>query len=119
MQINKIIDQATDFGTPRSRKHVLSFILKIILYIIPAVILGNYTDIFVQQLESHNIFGENILYYILVQTIITILTLYVFITIFTDYGSEFKDSMAGTYFIVLYFGMQTNYIFMLKEYLNF
>ena len=119
MKLGKIIDRATDFGSGRSRKHFLSFLLKIGLYILPAVILGNYTDITIKQMESYNLFGENILYYILVQTLLIISTLYLFVTLFTDYMSEFQDSMAGSYFIVLYFGMQTNYIYMLKEFMNY
>jgi hypothetical protein len=44
MSIYDIIERATDFGTYRSRDNFVSFTLKILIYIIPAVILGNYTD---------------------------------------------------------------------------
>lgn len=32
--------------------------------------------------------------------------------------SEFQVTIAGGYFVVLYFGIQTNYIRMIKEYLD-
>jgi len=35
-----------------------------------------------------------------------------------DYMSEFQASVAGGYFIALYFGIQTNYIIMLKDYMT-
>lgn len=44
MRIYNIIEKATDFGTLRSQDNFFSFTLKILIYIIPAVILGNYTD---------------------------------------------------------------------------
>jgi hypothetical protein len=34
------------------------------------------------------------------------------------FTSEFQVTIAGSYFIVLYFGMQTNYIRMIKHYIN-
>ena len=42
--LNNIIQRATDFGTFRSRENIFSFTLKCLFYIIPAIILGNFTD---------------------------------------------------------------------------
>lgn len=118
MKIGHIIERATDFGSSRSRKYFLSFLLKIGLYIIPAVILGNFTDITVQKMETSQLLGENTFYYILLQTLFIISTLYLFVILFQDYVSEFQDTIAGSFFVVLYFGMQTNYIDMLKYIMN-
>ena len=118
MRLFNIIDRATDFGSFRSRKHFLSFLLKILLYILPAVLIGNYTDILVAKLKKYEVLGDKPLYYILLQTLIIITTLYLFLLVFTDFVSEFQVTIAGGYFIVLYFGMQTNYIHMLKEFMN-
>ena len=65
-----IIKRATDFGTLRSRKNFFSFALKCIFYIIPAIILGNYTDTRIEKLKQYKIFGDNDMYYILLQTFI-------------------------------------------------
>lgn len=119
MKIGNIIERATDFGSARSRKYFLSFLLKIGLYIIPAVILGNFTDITVQQMETSQLLGENTFYYILLQTLFIISTLYIFVILFQDYVSEFQDTIAGSFFVVLYFGMQTNYIDMLKYFMDY
>lgn len=88
------------------------------MYIIPALILGNYTDIAVQKIKMNKLFGVGIIYYILFQTIINIVTLYLFILFLPKFMSEFQSTVSGGYFIVLYFGMQTNYINMLKKYMN-
>lgn len=115
----KIINRAIDFGTFRSRNDLFSFTMKIIIYIIPAVILGYYTDIIVKEMIIYKIFGDyDAIYYILTQTIFNIVTLYLFILFLPKFMSEFQTSISGGYFIVLYFGMQTNYLYMLKDYMN-
>ncbi len=118
MKLVNIIQRATDFGTFRSRKNFFSFTLKIIFYIIPAIVLGNYTDITIQRIKKNKEFGDYTLYYILLQTFIIILTLYLFLLLLTSYTNEFQLTMAGGFFIILYFGIQTNYIQMIKEYMN-
>lgn len=118
MSLFDIIERATDFGTLRSRDNFFSFALKILLYIIPAVILGNYTDITIKILQESKVLGDNVLYYILIQTLIVILTQYIFLIFLLKFISEFQVTVAGGYFIVLYFGMQTNYIHMIKEYIS-
>ena len=52
MKLHNIIHRATDFGTFRSRENFFSFTLKCLFYIIPAVILGNYTDIIIQRIQT-------------------------------------------------------------------
>lgn len=49
MKLSKIIDRTTDFGTRRSRHELISFTLKIMMYIFPTVILGHFTDIAIQK----------------------------------------------------------------------
>ena len=118
MKLSKIIDRTTDFGTLRSRNDLLSFTLKIMIYIIPAVILGHFTDIAIKKIRTHNVFGKVIIYYILLQTIFNIVTLYLFILFLPKFTREFQTTVSGVYFIVLYFSIQPNYIDMLKEYMN-
>jgi len=117
MRIYNIFERATDFGTLRSRDNFFSFALKILIYIIPAVILGNYTDQTIKMLEEYKAFGDNKVYYILLQTFIIISTQYIFLKFLLNFISEFQVTIAGGYFIVLYFGMQTNYFHMIKEYI--
>jgi hypothetical protein len=42
--------------------------------------------------------------------------MYLILVFLSDFISEFQVTIAGGYFIVLYFGMQTNYIDMIKNY---
>ena len=118
MKSHNIFNRALDFGTFRSRDNFLSFLLKFMFYIIPAIILGYYTDIGIKALKNEHIFSNNKLYYILLQTIIIAFTLYVFIIFFTNYMDEFQKSITGGIFIVIYYGIQTNYVYMIKDYMN-
>jgi len=118
MKIVKILNRTTDFGSIRSRNDLLSFTLKIVLYIIPAIILGHFTDMIVQKIKLRNVFGKDIIYYILLQTLFNVVILYLFILFLPNYLSEFQTTISGGYFNVLYFSIQTNYIDMLKEYMD-
>lgn len=121
MKVSKIIERSIDFGTLRSRNDLFSFTLKIMMYVIPAVVLGYYTDNIVKKMRSYTIFfieDDKLIYYILFQTMLNIITLYLFILFLPKFMSEFQRTVSGGYFIVLYFGMQTNYIIMLKEYMT-
>jgi uncharacterized membrane protein (DUF485 family) len=119
MKLLNIIHRATDFGKLRARKNFFPFALKCIFYIIPAIFLGNFTDITIQRMKNEKEFGDYMLYYILLQTIIIISTLYVILIFLTSYTNEFQVTIAGGFFSVLYFGIQTNYIDMIKEYINY
>ncbi len=114
-----IFERGSDFGTFRSRENLFSFTLKCIFYIIPSIILGIYTDVTIRRIKKNKVLGDNIVYYILLQTLINIVTLYVFLILLANYTSEFQVTIAGGFFIVLYFGIQTNYILMIKEYIDY
>jgi hypothetical protein len=118
MGLYDVIQRATDFGSFRSNDNFFSFTLKILLYIIPAVLLGNYTDITVEKLLRYKTLGENTLHYILLQTLIIISTMYVILKVMSNFISEFQVTIAGGYFIVLYFGIQTNYMYMIHDYMR-
>jgi hypothetical protein len=113
-----IVQRATEFGTFRAQDTFFSFILKIFLYIVPAVILGHYTDVSVKKLQKDKVLGDTVLYYILLQTFIVVSTIYLFAVYMSDYAREFQLTLAGSFFIVLYFNMQTNYIVMIQEYMH-
>ena len=111
-----MIQRGIDFGTLRSRENFFSFTLKCVCYIIPAVILGHYTDKTIKNIKKDNELGDNTFYYILLQTLIIISTLYLILLFSSSYTSEFQVTIAGGLFGVFYFGIQTNYIHMIKTY---
>lgn len=117
--MHNVIERSIEFGTLRSRENFFSFTLKCVFYIIPAIILGNYTDVTIKTIKKNKELGDYTSYYILLQTLIIISTLYLIILFLTSYTSEFQVTVAGGLFIVFYFGIQTNYIHMMKEYITY
>ena len=113
-----IFKYATHFGTQDSRKNFLAFGLHCIFYIVPAIVVGNYTDIIIQYIKPDDEMGDYLLLFILLQTFINIATLYIILMFLNKYTSEIQVSLAGGFFSVLYFGMQPNYIYMLQQYMN-
>jgi len=113
-----IVQRATEFGTFRAQDKFFSFILKILFYIIPAAILGHYTDVIIKKLQKDKVLGDTVLYYILLQTFIVVSTIYLLAVYMADYAREFQMTLAGMYFVVLYFNMQTNYIVMIQDYMH-
>ena len=118
MNLINIVNKGTNFGTYHYKHNIFSFTIRLLFYVIPAIILGYYTDIIVKIIEINKIFGTFNFYYILLQTVLIILTLYIFVVFFEDYINEFHETIAGAYFVVLYFGMQSNYMIMLRKFMN-
>ena len=118
MRLEKILERATEFGTFRAQDTFFSFMLKIFFYIVPATILGHYTDVIVKKIQKDKVLGDTVLYYILLQTFIIISTIYLLAVYMADYAREFQMTLAGMYFVVLYFNMQTNYIVMIQDYMH-
>ena len=69
-------------------------------------------------MKKEKVLGNYVIYYILVQTLITISTLYIILIFLTKYTNEFQVTIAGGFFSVLYFGIQTNYMNIIKEYIK-
>lgn len=118
MKIHHILQRATEFGTFRSRENFFSYALKFAFYIIPAIVLGNYTDVTMERIQKDKALGDYLMIYILAQTLIITTTMYLILLLSNEYTSEFHATIAGAFFIVLYFGIQTNYMRMIKEYIN-
>uniref|UniRef100_A0A6C0LMC0 Uncharacterized protein n=1 Tax=viral metagenome TaxID=1070528 RepID=A0A6C0LMC0_9ZZZZ len=118
MKSRDIFKYATHFGTLDSRKNFWAFTIHCVFYILPAIVLGNYTEVIVQRIRLDNDLGDNLLNYILLQTFINISTLYIILLFLNKYTSELQVTLAGGFFSVLYFGMQPGYIYMLIQYMN-
>jgi hypothetical protein len=118
MEIINTIKKAADFGSFRSRENFFSFALKCVFYIVPAIILGNYTDLFIKKMKDNKILGNNTVIYILLQTFVVISILYIILIFLSDFTSEFQITIVGGYFIIIFFGLQTNYINMIKKVLG-
>ncbi len=93
-----------------SEKSLVLFTIKVLLLIIPAIVLGTYTDKYVGILQKEQSLGNNVFSYVLFQTLLLILTMYMIIQTNPKVSFEFQNTNAGLFFVSLYFGLQSNYI---------
>lgn len=106
-----------EFGKQDTKKSFLSFSIKIIVLLIPGIILGYYIDKIVKDLFDKERFGKKVIYYICIQTILSIIVLYI-LSYLSHYTEEFQNTFAGLYFTAFFFGMQTNYTIYLQKFLG-
>jgi len=118
MNIVDIINNATNFGTFEHRQSFFSFVTKMLFYLIPAIIFGHYTDASILKLKTRKLLGNNIINYILLQILSITITLFILIKYLEKFVSEFQMTITGSFFIVLYFGLQTNFLYMIQKYMK-
>lgn len=111
------INAGFNFGKKDTKKSFLSFSIKIMVLLIPGIILGYYIDKIVKDLYDKQKFGKKVIYYICIQTMLSITVLYT-LSYMSHYTEEFQNTFAGLYFTAFFFGMQSNYITYLQRFLD-
>jgi len=109
MSISKEISNGIHLNNKNPR-HLIALTIKSLIFLIPGVILGHYIDQYVNKMKREQILGEDVILYIVVQTIISILVVYFLVNWAKSYTREIENKIAGVFFASLYFNMQTHYI---------
>lgn len=115
--ISTSIKSGTSFGKS-DVKYLGGFKIKVLTLLIPGILLGHYVDQIVNKMKRNKVFGEGVLNYIILQTIISMSVIYLLFYLNKSYTKEFQNTYAGLFFVSLYFGMQTNYISNLQKLLG-
>lgn len=115
MKTSDIFKNSINFGTHDSDKNLLSFTIKMVIYMLVSLILGHYTDEFIESLYENKVLGEKKITYIILQTFIIIFTFYIFILFFKNFTGEFQVTIPGAFFTYMYFGVQHFYVKILKD----
>lgn len=118
--ISSELSSGFDFGETPTNRSIVSFSIKSLALLVPGIILGYIIDKYVKKLYDAKKLGDNILYYIILQTIISVLLMFVISNIdsYVEISHEFQNTFAGLFFVSLFFGMQSNYIYLLQQYLD-
>lgn len=96
----------------------IPFTIKFIALAVPGVVLGHYLDQGVYKLQTLHVFGEKEFAYVCLQMMAWVLMFYGLLTCMTDYAEEFQGSVAGIFFVALFFTVQTNYVTNLQHVLG-
>jgi NO-binding membrane sensor protein with MHYT domain len=112
------LKRALSFGNGDAEKTFDSFFMKIILFMLPAVLLGYGIDATVDHLRTKKTLGNSYDTYITLQTVVIIIAMYLFVVLFESYAREFNTTLAGGFFLTMFFGFQMHYFNDLKHVLN-
>jgi hypothetical protein len=115
--IKKDIEEGLTFGKSNSTRFG-GLLIKTIALLVPGIILGYVIDTLSYKWKEEKKFGDNLLTYVVIQTILSICVFYLLIITVTKYTFEFQNTYSGLYFVSLFFGMQTNYITNLQQLLK-
>lgn len=96
----------------------LPFTIKFIAMSVPGVVLGHYIDQGVYKVQRLGWMGEKPFAYVCIQMMAWIVMFYGLYTYITEYTNEFQGSVAGIFFIALFFTVQTNYVANLQQVLG-
>lgn len=110
-----IVNRITAFGTFKSRESYLSFMFKIFLFIIPAIIISHFLDEIMNDVYKNCDTKTSKRMVLLFDIVIMISVFYIFFVFFQNYASEFQTTAAGGFFIALFFGFQPFFMDHLKD----
>lgn len=93
-----------------NEKNFSMVMFKSFALLIPGAILGHYVDVAVKRLQKSKTFGTHVGTYVLFQSLINIIIIFILHHVHHRYTSEFQKTLPGLYFSGLFFGLQANYI---------
>lgn len=96
----------------------LPFTIKFMAMSIPGIILGHYLDQSILWLQLHRYAGELPVVYTLLQLLAWIILYYFLVKYANGFAIEFQDSIAGIFFVTLFFIVQTNFVSNLQHVLG-
>lgn len=117
-KVENIVAKGVSFGTFESRASLGSFILKVFLFLTPAVLISHVLDEYMNAMYMKGETDYLRIGSLSLQTILMILILYLFVIGFESYSKEFQSTIAGGFFIAMFFGFQPYYLQHLKEYMR-
>jgi hypothetical protein len=103
------ISDGFDFGK-KHHGHPIPFTIKFLSLAIPGAFLGHYTDQLVLKAQRLEVFGKLHLPYLSLQLALWIVIFYSLFVFAPGYTKEFQWSIAGIFFITLFFSVQDNFV---------
>ncbi len=98
---------AINFGS--EPRYYGSFVIRVMLLFIPAVIIGKAIDMNIKHLQAKEWLGKSVVPYLLLQLFINATVFYLAHTFLKSYSSEFLSTLAGVYFTTFFFTVQYNF----------
>ena len=103
------VKEGLSFGD-QNYTSILSFTIRVITQALPGIILGHYLDQGIYWTHTQKWMGSSAVPYALAQIVAWILIFYSMLYFIPSYANEFQGTMAGIFFITLFFIVQTNFV---------
>jgi hypothetical protein len=111
------LSEGLTFGT-QNHNGFVPFTVKFLALALPGIALGHYLDQGIFWLQKKRHLGDLPVAYMALQIIVWILMFYSMNQFAAAYAAEFQSSVAGIFFIALFFTVQTNFVTNLQKVLG-
>jgi hypothetical protein len=103
------IEDGFNFGK-KHNGHPIPFVIRFLSLAIPGAFLGHYADQAVLKVQRLNLLGILKVRYVFLQLFLWAAMFYVLFLFAPGYTKEFQMSIAGIFFIALFFSVQENFV---------
>ena len=90
--------------------HPIPFVIRFLSLAIPGAFLGHYVDQAVLKVQRLNLLGILKVRYVFLQLFLWAAMFYILFLFAPGYTKEFQGSIAGIFFIALFFSVQDNFV---------
>jgi hypothetical protein len=90
--------------------HPIPFLIRFLSLAIPGAILGHYVDQIVLKVQRLQLLGYFKLPYVFFQLLVWAVLFYVLFVFAPGYTKEFQRTIAGIFFVALFFSVQPNFV---------
>jgi hypothetical protein len=108
-QIWDHIQDGFKFGK-KHHGHPIPFLIRFLSLAIPGAFLGHYVDQAVLKVQRLNLLGSTKVQYVFFQLFLWAGLFYALFMFAPEYTKEFQRSIAGIFFIALFFSVQPNFV---------
>ena len=105
----KHIQDGFNFGK-KHNGHPIPFLIRFLSLAIPGAFLGHYADQAVLKVQRLNLLGWRRVTYVFLQLFLWAALFYALFMFIPGYTNEFQMSIAGIFFIALFFSVQDNFV---------
>jgi uncharacterized BrkB/YihY/UPF0761 family membrane protein len=93
-----------------SHGHPIPFMIKFLSLAIPGAFLGHYADQAILKVQRMELLGVYHLPYLILQLLLWVVLFYTLFVFAPGYTKEFQRSIAGIFFVALFFSVQDNFV---------
>ena len=116
-KVSSNLSEGLTFGT-QNHAAFIPFTVKFLALALPGIAIGHYLDQGVFWVQKRRLLGTTPLAYLSLQISAWVILFYILFQFAAAYAAEFQSSVAGIFFVALFFTVQTNFVANLQKVLG-